>query len=128
MSARMDEPAAHLQRNAGMLAAVSMAAFVVAALACFFLDGPAGLERTLLLALWAAWCLSAIGVLAAYARTGVIVSTLGLRFSHSQVFRKDASKAAFGMFLFLFALLLVLLGGLMYIAVLFLGAGAGVQP
>ena len=128
MSARMDASAARLQRGAGALAAAGMIAFVVAALACFFLDVQAGPARTLLLALWAAWCLSAVGVLAACVRAGVIVSSLGLRFSHSQVFRRDASSAAFWTFLFLFALLLVLLGGLMYLAVLFLGAGAGAQP
>lgn len=102
-----------MHRMAGLCSLLLCIAVLVA---CALAGLPQGLAHVLVVTAGAAWCLSAGFVLYAYLRSGVIVSSLGLRFANPQVYARDRQPMDYWLFLLFFAMLLACLTGALYLA------------
>ena len=112
----MHPHAAALHRIAG-IAAVGSTVLLVAALSGLHVSGDAvAVKHRVLDGLFVFWCAAACAVLAVYAWTGVIVSTLG-KVPLVEVVRRKESRPGFWSFWCLFALLLAGIGVLFRVAI-----------
>jgi hypothetical protein len=108
-----------MQRLAGLCALCSLL-LCIAVLAASAIAGlPQGLAHVLAVTAGAAWCLSACFMLYVCLRSGVIVSSLGLRFAHPQAYARDRQPVDCWLFLLFFAMLLACLTGALYLAAVF---------
>ncbi len=108
-----------MQGMAGLCALCSLLSCIAVLGACAIAGLPQGLVQALAVAAGAAWCLSACFVLYACLRSGVIVSPLGLRFTHPQADARGRQPVDYWLFLLFFAMLLLSLTGALYLAAVF---------
>ncbi len=98
-----------MQGMAGLCALCSLLSCIVVLGACAIAGLPQGLAQVL----------AACFVLYACLRSGVIVSPLGLRFTHRQAGARDRQPVDYWLFLLFFAMLLLSLTGALYLAAVF---------
>ena len=114
---------ARWHQRAGWFARAATLLLVACLFAFYFSSDSISLKRNVLEILFLFWCVSAFFVLIVYVITGIIISTVGLNFSHLQVISRDQSPVYFWVWWLMFGLLLVLLGVLFRLGIGFVTMG-----